>query len=65
MIKLANTVVMEIMKIKPAPSPQPHKAEATSLGFVAEGCVCLRVALGETTEPHSSHLSILKGKKNH
>lgn len=60
MIKLANTIVMEIVKIKlfPLPHPTSFKEEATSLGFVAEGCDGLRVALEENTEPRSSHLSI-------
>lgn len=66
--KLANTVVMEIVELKlPTYTEERGTIHRLVLLLVLHGLravVCLKTALGERTEPHTSHLSILKGKEN-
>lgn len=66
--KLANTVVMEIVELKlPMYTEERGSIHRLALLLVLDGLraiVCLKTALEERTEPHTSHLSILKGKEN-
>lgn len=66
--KLANAVVMEIVELKlPTYTGERGSIHHLASLLVLHGLravVCLKTALGERTEPHTSRLSILKSKEN-
>lgn len=65
-LKLANIIVMEIVKIKLPPPPKEgiHQLALLLVPHWLGAVVCLSLALEEITEPHTSHFSILKGKED-